>query len=117
MEWKSLFFNYIDLLWVPAALITLHKGQRLLGALFVLACAFVMRLQTELMGAIGYPRGFFHLLDAPLLLRGQVTYAVFVLGFFVMAYFSPRSDKFVFIAASITILIAAFCISSAVMVL
>ena len=117
MGWGAILFNYIDLAWVPVALVCLHKGQRLAGVLFVLTCAFGLRLQVELMQSIGYPRGFFHLMDAPLFLRGLVTYSAFILFFLILAYFSPRSDRFVMIAASITVFIAAFCVSSLIMVL
>lgn len=117
MDIAQTLFDYIDLAWIPVALLCLHKGQRLGAVAFVLACAFIMRLQIELMESIGYGGGVFHLIDTPLYIRGLVTYSLFVLGLFVLGYFSPRSDKFVFIAASITIFITAFCVSSAVMVL
>ena len=117
MGWETVLFNHIDLLWVPVALFCLHKGQRLKAVLFVLVCAFAMRLQIELMQSIGYGRGFFRLMDTPLYIRGLVTYSVFILGFFIMSHFSPKTDSFVYIAASITIFIAAFCVSSLIMVL
>ncbi len=117
MGWQQALYNHIDLLWVPVALLCLHKGQRLKAVLFVLACAFVMRLQIELMQSIGYGKGFFRFIDAPLYVRGLVTYSVFILGFFILSHFSPRTDSFVYIAASITIFIAAFCVSTLVMVL
>jgi mannose/fructose/N-acetylgalactosamine-specific phosphotransferase system component IID len=116
MGWGAILFNHIDLLWVPVAL-CLHKGQWVKAILFVLMCAFVMRLQIELMQSIGYGKGFFHLMEASLYIRGLVTYSVFILGFFVLSSFSPRTDSFVYIAASITIFITAFCVSSLVMVL
>lgn len=117
MGWEAVLFNYIDLAWVPVAILCLHKGQRLKASLFVLMCAFIMRLQIDFMKDIGYGRGFFGFLDAPLYMRGLVTYSVFILAFFVLSYFSPKTDSFVYIAASITIFIAAFCVSSLVMVL
>lgn len=117
MGWQAVLFNHLDLLWVPVAWLCLHKGQRLKATLFVLMCAFVMRLQIELMQSIGYGNGFFRLIDTPLYIRGLVTYSLFILGLFILSYFSPKTDSFVYIAASITIFIAAFCVSSLVMVL
>lgn len=117
MGWETFLFNHIDLLWVPVALLCLHKGQRLKASLFVLMCAFVMRLQIELMESIGYGRGFFGFINTPLYVRGLITYSVFILGLFILSHFSPKTDSFVYIAASITIFIAAFCVSSLVMVL
>lgn len=117
MGWEQILFNHIDLLWVPVALLCLHKGQRLKAVLFVLACAFIMRLQIELMESIGYDDGFLRWIDASLYIRGLITYSLFILGFFILSSFSPRTDSFVYVAASITIFIAAFCVSSLVMVL
>ncbi|USO04054.1 MAG: hypothetical protein H6853_01895 [Rhodospirillales bacterium] len=116
MNIQSLF-EWIDLLWVPVALLCLHKGQRLKGAVFVLACAFIMRLQIQLMEEIGFGNGFLGLLDTPLYARGLVTYSLTILIFFLLSYYSPNIDKFVHVAASITIFTGAFCVFFAVMAL
>ncbi len=94
-----------------------ERGKWLLTSGFVLACVFMLRLQLELMGAIGLPRGFFGLMDASLYNRGLITYAVFIGLFLILAHLSRGGDKNVHMAASITILILAFCVSSLVMVL
>lgn len=109
--------NWLDLLWIPAALLALHKGQRLKAVLFVLACALMLRLQIQLMDAVGYPNGFLGLMSADLYTRGLITYSVFILGFFLLSYASPKVDNFVFVAASISTLIAAFCVSLGIMAL
>ncbi len=109
--------NWLDLLWIPAALLALHQGQRLKACLFVLACAIMLRLQIQLMQEIGYPTGFFDVLQNDLYTRGLITYSAFILVFFLLSYASPKVDKFVFVAASITTFIAAFCVSLGVMAL
>lgn len=109
--------NWLDLLWIPVALIALHKGQRLRAILFVLACALMLRLQIQLMEEIGYPNGFLDILSADLYTRGLITYSVFILVFFLLSYASPKVDPFVFVAASISTFIAAFCVSFGFMAL
>lgn len=110
-------FNNIDLLWIPVALITMERGKRLKTCAFILSCWFLLRLQVELMGELGLPKGFFGLIDASIFQRGLITYSVFILLFLILAFFSKGSDKHVHLAASITMMIAAFCVSSLVMVL
>ncbi len=109
--------NWLDLLWIPAALIALHEGQRLKAVLFVLACAIMLRLQIQLMEEVGYPDGFLGLMSTDLYTRGLITYSVFILLFFLLSYFSPRVNQFVFVAASISTFIGAFCVSLGIMAL
>ena len=112
-----MIFEWIDLIWVPVAAIAVHTGQRVKAVAFVLACVFVMRLQIQLMEDIGFPGGFFDVMVTPLYIRGLITYSLFILGYLLLSYYSPETDRFVYMAASITIFVAAFCVSTAVMVL
>lgn len=109
--------DWIDLLWVPIALLTMERGKKLFTCGFVLSCSLLLRLQVELLRELGYPYGFFRLLDSSIFTRGLITYGLFIALFLLLAYFSKGGDKNVHIAASITILIAAFCVSLLVMVL
>lgn len=108
---------WVDLLWAPLALLVVPKGVKIKTAIFTLLCAFLLRLQVEFLQQIGLGRGFFGLMESAILSRGQVTYGVFILFFLVLAYFSPGVNKHVHIAASISIMVTAFCVSSLVMVL
>lgn len=109
--------SWIDLLWVPVAFFTMERGKRFLTCGFALSCSLLMRLQVELLQDMGYGRGFFGFMQSHIHTRGLITYGVFILLFLLLAYFSKGSDKSIHIAASITIMIAAFCVSSLVMVL
>lgn len=108
---------WLDLIWVPVALLVVERGRKIKTALFAASCVLMLRFQIELLQSVGFPRGIFGLVDMPLLMRGQITYALFVLFFLLMSYWSPGVDKHVHIAASITIFITAFCVSTIVMVL
>lgn len=109
--------NWIDLIWVFVALVVLHKGQRMKAVMFILSCVLALRLQVELMFEIGYPTGFFPLLEFPLLERGFMAYSVFIATFLALSYFSRERDTYIYMAASITVFITAFCVSTLVMVL
>lgn len=110
-------YPYLDLLWLPVALVFMHRGQKLLGAAFILCCAMMMRLQLELMATIGYPHGILGLIDLSLYHRGLIVYGFFTAAFLTLAFFSAASKRVVILAASITIFFTALFISSAAMVL
>ena len=117
MVTAQILFQYIDLLWIPVALLTLNGAHKLQASLFVLICALALRLQIEFMEEIHYPQGIFHFISAPLYTRGLIVYSLFILIFLLLSYSSPKTNGFVYIAASITVFTIAFCVSTAVMVL
>jgi len=108
---------WIDLLWIPIAIITMERGKKIKTALFAGGCVLLLRLQVELLQQVGFGAGFFHWLAISILQRGMITYACFILFFLIIAYYSPGTNNHVHMAASIGILILAFCVSTFVMVL
>ena len=108
---------WIDLLWIPVALLAAERGKRLFTATFAGACVLLLRLQVELLQGIGFSKGFLGFLHNDILIRGMITYSVFIMLFLVLAHYSHGTDKSIHIAASITIMIAAFCVSTFIMVL
>lgn len=109
--------DWIDLLWVPVALMVVERGKRLFTCGFVLSCSLLLRLEVELLQQLGFPRGFFGFMRSDIFLRGLITYGALIAFFLLLAHYSKGSDKNVHMAASITILIAAFCVSLFIMVL
>lgn len=110
-------YQWMDLIWVPIALISVEKGKRLLTLGFVFLCVLGLRLQVELFRDLGFSHGYLGFMKSDIFPRGIVTYGIFTAFFLLLAHFSQGADKNVHMAASISILIAAFCISSIVMVL
>ncbi len=108
---------WMDLVWVPIALLMLRKGQRFKGVMFVLTCVASLRVQVQLMERIGYPTGIIPLLDFPLIQRGFIAYGTFIATFLILSHFSREKDHYIYIAAAITVFVAAFCVSSFVLVL
>jgi hypothetical protein len=53
----------------------------------------------------------------PLYTRGVLVYSFFIMIFMILTHFSPRVDGYIYMGASISIFITAFCIVSGVMVL
>lgn len=117
MSLAQTLYQWIDLMWIPVALLTMEKGKRLFTVGFICACVLLLRLQVELMGDIGYANGIFGLMESDAYARGLVTYALFITLFMILAHYSPGVDKSIHIAASITMMIGAFCVSALVMVL
>lgn len=109
--------SWPDALWLLVILIALHKRQRIIGVCFVLAGMAMMRLQVELMEAIGYPQGILSLMDSHVFDRGLITYSGFYLFYVLISYFSPGSFRSVFLAASISIFLMALFTSTAIMTL
>lgn len=109
--------QWIDLVWLPVSLLVVHKGHRVMAMAYFAACMLMLRLQVELISSIGYPTGILPLMSSGLFIRGLVVYSLFHAGYLVIAYFSPGSEKSVFLAASISIFFAALFTSMIVMVL
>ncbi len=111
------FLPWLDLFWIPVALIVVHPEQRIKAVIFIACCVFMLRLQVQMMQEIGFEGGFLHWWDWPILYRGMAGYGIGIIFYLITAWFSPKSDPFVMIAASITVFIASFCVTCALMLL
>lgn len=109
-------YQWIDLLWIPVGLLTVHKGQRLLTTGFVLACIFSLRTQIELMDSIDRGGGLLGFWNAGLYERGLVVYGFFIALFLILAHFSRNTKGVIFLAAAISIYILGFCVSMLAMI-
>jgi len=117
-QWGSTFVNqWLDLAWIPIAMVLVHKGQRLKALAFILVCILVMRLQIEIFDSMGLSKGATGLFDWTLIFRGYAVYGVFIALFLVLSYFSPRTRGVIYLAASLSIFFMAFTMSSIVMVI
>lgn len=78
--------------------------------IFVLMCAFTMRIQIEIMESIGYGEsGILNFMDSSLYNRGLVSYGIVMVLFLILTYFSPRIKAEVFLAAMLSEYILAVC--------
>lgn len=108
--------EWLDATWILIALVILHKGHKILGAAFVLFCMVSLRLLVELFAGVDFSLGLLNP-STPILQRGYWSYSVFIAIFFLLAYGSKGSDPYSFVAAAISMLIFAFCVSAVIMVL
>lgn len=103
---------WLDLIWLPMAALVAHPKQRLWAIGAILMCMVMMRMLIELMDSIGHSSGILGLLSTPLYLRGLATYSFFYAAYLIFAYLSPGRDGWLFMAASLSLLMLstlAFC--------
>lgn len=112
----DLLYQWIDLLWIPVGLVTVHKGQRLLTTGFILVCILTLRTQIELMGSIDRDGGLLGFWNAGLYERGLVIYGFLIALFLILAHFSRNTKGVIFLAASLSIYILGFCVSMLAMI-
>ena len=113
----QIFYQWVDFLWLPAALLIVHKHQRLFVLAFILISLLTFRTQVELMQAIGYDTGILNLMKSSVYNRGLIIYSVIFGLYLILAYYSPGTQKVIFFAASLSIYILAFCFSMIMMTL
>jgi hypothetical protein len=107
--------NWLDIIWIPIAAISVNPGQRLKAVGFVILCMTVMRLQIDIIHSFGFKTGFTGFWDASLYHRGLLTYSIFIMIYLLLSYFSPYTRGVIYLAASISIFFMAFAVSSFVM--
>ena len=116
-EWAQIFLSaWADVLWLPLALIIVHKGQRIKACAFIILCGIVMRLQIQIFEMMGMPKGVTGWFDWPLIYRGYAVYGAFILLFLILSYFSPFTRGVIYFAASLSIFFMAFTASSIVLI-
>lgn len=112
------FVQWLDFLWIPVAALTAHPVHRYYACALAVACLISLRLQTEILtwagiglsGATGY---FF----MPPMMRGMLTYAVLLVLFYVLSYYSPNTRGVIYLAACLSVYVISFCLSFLVMVI
>ena len=106
--YMPLLLNWVDALWIPAALFIVHKKQRIKAVLFVLACMVSLRLQAEMIALTGFSTGFVGLFDGDVFHRGMIFYGVCIALYLILSYYSPRTRGVIYMAASLSIFFMAF---------
>jgi len=113
----SLVYQWLDVIWLPLALISVHKGHRLIAAGYVGAVIIMLRLQTELLASLGLDQGDTGLIETHIFWRGMGVYAVFTTIYLILSHYSPGSSRMIFLAASISIFFTALLFSTLTMLL
>ena len=113
----SLFLQYIDTIWLPIALVVVHKNQRLVTLATITACMLMMRMQIEFITATGYPHGMLGLLGHHIFFRGMASYTLIYIGYITTAHLMPQNRGSMFLAASVTVFFVALFLSTVIMIL
>lgn len=99
----SILYQWIDIIWLPLGLYVVEKQKRPLMAAFIISNMIMMRLLVELIVSTGYETGFLPFMTSHVFDRALAVYSVFYMLFLIIAHYSPKSNKHVFIGASITV--------------
>lgn len=110
-------YYWIDTIWLPIAFFTVHKKHRWLTVGFLISCMIMMRLQAEIMDAIGHPTGLLPIIDSPIQSRNLLIYSFFYILFLIMAVYSPNTERVVFLGACLSIFFAVFTVSGLALIL
>jgi len=110
-------FQWIDLAWLLVVPLALGRAHWLTGSGYVVSCALMLRLQTELLDSIGYSRGFLPLLESDIFTRGIITYGVVIFVYMIWGHFLRRASVVIFLAHSIAFFFIAMIASLVVMIL
>lgn len=117
MDMAALLHDWADLIWIPIAAISVHKGQRLKAMAFVIFCMMTMRLQVEFIRDTGFDTGYLTFMTSDIFNRAQIIYSVFVVLYLIMSHYSPNTKGAIYLAASISIYFMAFISSTVIMML
>ena len=109
--------QWIDFIWLPLALVVVHKDQRLWALGMIGSCLLMMRMQIELIEGTGYTHGFLGLIAADIRTRAMIAYTFFYVVYLLLCFYSPNTKGSVFMAASISIFFMAFFSSTVIMLL
>ncbi len=115
INWITPYTPWLDVLWIPVALIVARKGQKIKASAFIIACMISLRLQADIIKGTGHPQGFTGFFESDIFYRGMVVYAFFILAFLGLSYISPGTRGVIYIAASLSIFFMAFISSFFIM--
>lgn len=71
-------FPWLDLLWIPLALLVLPKMQWLESCAVIICSAIMLRLQVEMFDGFGYSNGVFGFLPYDIFIKGMVAYSLII---------------------------------------
>ena len=109
------YWPWADLAWFPIAIAVTRKRQKIKAAVFILACVLALRLQRDVIYSTGHRNGFTNLLDSDVFYRGMCVYALFILVFLALSYYSPGSRGVIYMAAALSWFFMAFISSTVIM--
>ncbi len=112
----TFLLNWIDLIWIPVALVVVHPPHRMMAIAFMILCSITLRLEVELIHSTGHNDGFIPFLwSGDVKFRALEIYSFFSALYLLLLYFSPRAPWAVVLSAGIVLYMTAFSVSMFVM--
>lgn len=112
---SEFIYQWIDFLWLPLAFFAVERQHRLYAVGFVLMCILGLRLQADLFHSIHRDGGITGWFSTSARARGTIVYAVFIMLFLILSHFSRGTRPIIYFAATLSVFIMAFVVSTLVM--
>jgi len=100
---QELVLEWIDLFWVIAAIIIPHKTHKYFAVTFVFLCVLTLRMEIELINAMGIGNGITGFFESSALIKGQIFYGIATAFYMLLSYYSKHTKPEIYMAASLTI--------------
>lgn len=113
----TFILQWLDLAWVPAALLVVHRHQRWIALGFFAGSMLMMRLLIECAHSLGIDHGLTGLIKTSLLVRALIVYSLSYMIYIGWLYVMPKAYKSMLMAGSLLLLLVTAGLCSVVMVL
>lgn len=110
-------YNWIDLLWIPIALIVLPLRQWIEALTLIICCVIMLRLQIETLDAYDFNGGLTGWFDFDLYHKGLFAYSLVIAAYLILALILYRHGWFIHLSWAIGIFFQAFIFSSLIMII
>ena len=100
---QNFIINWMDLIWILPAIFIPAKQHKFIAVCFVLMSSITLRMEVELVHALGVTGGLTGLIEMSQHLRAQITYSITTLLYLIMSFYSKRTKAVIYMAASLTI--------------
>lgn len=107
----------IDLIWIPLGLVIVHKRHYGILLATLISGMVMMRMQSELMDFIEYPRGIFNFTNMLVYMRLMIFYNLMYAGFITFLHFSKMQDRIIILATAGSLFFGVVIISTLSMIL
>ena len=115
--WAFYIDEWVLTAWVIPALLFTHSEQKIKASFFVLLLALVLKLQVEMMGSLGFQKGFTGFVPFTAEARGLFVHSFFILLLIGISIFSKHTRPIIYLAACLSLFFLSFFLSSFIMLI
>lgn len=114
-EISSLVYNWLDLFWIPLALIVLPKNQWLESMTLIICSIIMLRLQIETLSQYNFQEGFTGWFDFDLYHKGLFAYSLVIAAFMILSLILQKNGWIIHLSWVIGIVFQALIFSTIIM--